>query len=237
MKISIQLILAAIIVILLLLMGAYALTNGNNTSTHTATETPTATITPTETTVVSPSATPSMAVTATPAPATTPTPTAAPNVTAASGVKLTKYGYWITYPPFSYYDIHQNPYYVTSDTRPVVQFTYTSGSTLGFQFNDGSDISYIRGDDDFHISIPLTRSNTSGRLSPQITITGTNLPSDDLYIETQPVFNDGQATATLSIVYIHAEVDDPYGTFSISTSSDYVVGANNPFNMYLNMMW
>lgn len=104
MKISIQWISAAILVILLLLVGAYALSNGANAPATNATATPTTTITPTP---VAPSTTPT-AVPPSPAPVLTPP--------GANGVMNTGFGYNITYPPFASYDINVNPNYRTGPT-------------------------------------------------------------------------------------------------------------------------
>ncbi len=129
MKISYQWILAAIIVLLIILVGAYALTNGKSTPATNVTATPTAaiTFTPTATIVASPSATPSANVTATPAPTTMPTPTATPTLSGSNGVKLTSFGYYITYPPFSDNEVHVNPNYVPSQ-GDVVYFDPTSAT-------------------------------------------------------------------------------------------------------------
>ena len=87
--------LAVIVVLIVILIGAYVFSDGNNTPVTNATATPTLAATPTAVPTVSPTASPS--VTATP----TITPTATPVPTVSSGVKATKYGYNITYPPIT----------------------------------------------------------------------------------------------------------------------------------------
>ena len=83
---------------MIILVGAFALSGSNNA---TPTVTPTAlpvTVTPTPV----PSGAPTGASTATPtvvAVTPTPTPTVTPTTEPESGVKLTEFGYWITYPP------------------------------------------------------------------------------------------------------------------------------------------
>jgi hypothetical protein len=125
MKISYQWILAAIIVILVILVGAYALTNGNNSPATNVTATPTTTITPTATVLASPTATPSTSATATPAASTK--PTATPTLSGSNGVKLTDFGYYITYPPFSENQVNVNKGYV-ADQGDVVYFSPTSST-------------------------------------------------------------------------------------------------------------
>lgn len=98
---TLKLIMGAIIVILIILVGAFALSSASNQSASNATITPTPTATPTA------------------APTTTVTPTQSPSATPApsleSGVKLTEFGYYITYPEFSTYEVHANPDYVSSN--------------------------------------------------------------------------------------------------------------------------
>lgn len=140
MKISIQWILAAIIVILLLLVGAYALTNGNNAPATNATATPTTTITPTATVAASPTSTPSTAPTTAPTATAKPTPTATPTISGASGVKLTDFGYYITYPPFAYNDINVNPNYVKQGD--FVYFSPTSATITKYTDLEEASESY-----------------------------------------------------------------------------------------------
>lgn len=97
MKDEYKILIGAIIVILIVLVGAYALSGSNNPGPGVSPTAVPATATPT--TVPegggsiggTPTATPTVVPTATPAPTPTPEP--------ESGVKLTEFGYWITYPP------------------------------------------------------------------------------------------------------------------------------------------
>ncbi len=97
MKDEYKILIGAIIVILIVLVGAYAMSGSNNPQ---PTATPTALpVTATPTTVPegggSTGGTPSATPTAVPTAEPSPTPTTEPE----SGVKLTEFGYWITYPP------------------------------------------------------------------------------------------------------------------------------------------
>jgi hypothetical protein len=108
MKNDMKIILGAIIVILLLLVGAYALSGSNNAQpTATPTVTP---VTATPTPVPGGStATPAPTVVPTVAPTVTPEPTVTPTPVPESGVKLTEFGYWITYPPLDPQKWSTNP--------------------------------------------------------------------------------------------------------------------------------
>jgi hypothetical protein len=97
MKDEYKILLGAIIVILIVLVGAYALSGSGNPGPSASPTVVPVTATPTTvpggggSTGGTPSATPTVVPTATPAPTPTPEP--------ESGVKLTEFGYWITYPP------------------------------------------------------------------------------------------------------------------------------------------
>lgn len=129
MKNEIKILIAALVVILIVLVGAFAL-SGSNTPQATATPTVlpvTATPTPVpdgsgSTATATP--VPSVAPTATPVPSVTPTPMP------ESGVKLTEFGYWITYPqldpqtwstnPPPYHPANNVVYFdPTSQIRPI----------------------------------------------------------------------------------------------------------------------
>ncbi len=95
-----KILVAGIIIILIILVGAFALSGSNNaTPTITPTATPVITVTPTPI----PSSGSTGASTPTPTAVVSATPTPTPSVTATpvpdSGVKQTEFGYWITYPP------------------------------------------------------------------------------------------------------------------------------------------
>jgi hypothetical protein len=93
MKDEYKILIGAIIVIVIVLVGAFALSGSNNPQpTATPTATP-ATATPTVIPGGGGGETPSTT------PAVTPVPTPAPSTEPESGVKLTEFGYWITYPP------------------------------------------------------------------------------------------------------------------------------------------
>ncbi len=94
-----KILIAGIIIILIILVGAFALSGSHNA---TPTVTPTATpVTATPTPIPSGGSTgastptPSVVVSATP----TPTPSVSATPEPASGVRQTEFGYWITYPP------------------------------------------------------------------------------------------------------------------------------------------
>ncbi len=124
MKISYQWILAAIIILLIILVGAYALTNGNNVPATNVTATPMTTITLTPT-PVAPSTTSTTVASVTPTAIVSSTPIPTPTLSGANGVKKTDFGYYITYPPFSDNQVHVNPNYVASQGN-VVYFSPTS---------------------------------------------------------------------------------------------------------------
>ena len=107
-------ILVAIVAILVILVGAYAL-SGSNTSNPTATPTAITTPTPTASATAVTSATPAPSVAST----ATPTPTTVPTYSGSSGVTKTDFGYYITYPPFSNNDVHANLNYVPSPSAPA----------------------------------------------------------------------------------------------------------------------
>lgn len=381
MKISYQWILAAIIVILVILVGAYVLTNNNNAPATNVTATPTTTITPTATVLASPSATPSTAATATPTATTKPTATATPTISGSNGVKLTEFGYYITYPPFSENQVNVNSGYVASpsqgdfvyfsptsatitkdpelegdeETPDAYAVVHRSGNLSGtthvtisansdgsiadwfFSNTDGSssaDVTFAPGESEktigifvwiysdeetysgsdsdlghliltindvdgvdsigsndmftltvnqqtvspspsgegvqfssnggyakngtyfdhssfdvstidyskpwFEADITLTRTSTSGSISPNIVISETNIPNGDIYIKQQPTFADGQATATVQIAFDlngGSEGTDPYAKLSISPSSMYTIGSNNPFYLDTFREW
>lgn len=254
MKISFTWILAAIVVILILLVGAYALTNNNNAPATKATATPTTTATPSATPVASPSAIPSTVASATPAATTNPTPTATPSPSGSSGVRQTEFGYYITYPPFADYQINPNPNYAISNGSPavtpspspsgqVVQFISSSGYAISRTYIDGSTmdmntINYMK--PWFVANITLTRTSTSGTLSPTISISETNIPSADFYINKQPTFEDGQSTATVQVIFDTrggGDGTDSYAKLMISPSSAYTTGNNNPFYLDTFVDW
>ncbi|BAI62450.1 hypothetical protein MCP_2378 [Methanocella paludicola SANAE] len=98
MKNETKILVGAIIVILLLLVGAYALSGSSPQPSATPTVLP-VTVTPTVTPVPSVSVTPSVEPTVTATATATPVPSVTPTPTPESGVKQTEFGYWITYPP------------------------------------------------------------------------------------------------------------------------------------------
>jgi hypothetical protein len=168
MKDTTKWILVAIVVLLILLVGAYALSNSNNTPTTNATVTPTATIVPTPTNVAGPSVTPTTTTTATTAP-TNPTPTTTPTQSGSSGVKQTSYGYYITYPPFSDNEVHVNPNYVSggSPTIDVVNFqnTATTLSRMGILVDDEPEALIRTGDLTQPLDVNIVSEDLTGKVS------------------------------------------------------------------------
>jgi ABC-type nickel/cobalt efflux system permease component RcnA len=109
MKDTTQWILAAIIFLLVILVGAYALSHGQNHQASNASVTNQSSDTPTI--VASPSSEPTLTPSAIPSPSATPTPSE------TSGVKHSSYGYDYTYPEFVSYSINANPDYVPPAPR------------------------------------------------------------------------------------------------------------------------
>ncbi len=107
-----KILIAAIIVILIILIGAFAL-SGSNNATPTVTPTATPVITATPTAVPSGGSSGASTTTPTPTVVVSATPTPVPSVSATptpdSGVKQTQYGYWITYPPLGPENWSTNP--------------------------------------------------------------------------------------------------------------------------------
>lgn len=135
-------ILIAIVgIIVVILIGAYALSNGSNQPAASATPTAaaSATATPTSITPV-----PSATIVPTATTLATATPTATPKPSGSSGVKQTEFGYYITYPPFSYNEVAVNPAYVptgattTPTPSPSPSPSPTPEGTVTFVYGYGS---------------------------------------------------------------------------------------------------
>lgn len=95
MKDEYKILIGAIIIVMIVLVGAYAL-SGTNSPQPAATPTPVpVTATPTATPGGGGETTPTASPTVAPTVAPTPVPSPEPE----SGIKLTEFGYWITYPP------------------------------------------------------------------------------------------------------------------------------------------
>ncbi len=90
-----KILIGAIIVILIVLVGAFALSGSNNQQPTVTLTAPPVTVTPTAVPGNEDGTTPSATPTAMPTTMPAPTPSPEPE----SGVKLTEFGYWITYPP------------------------------------------------------------------------------------------------------------------------------------------
>jgi len=257
MKNEVKILIAAIVIILIILVAAYAISGSKSPQpTVTPTAQPTITPTPTPTPLASGTGgTGSNGGTSnpTPTPSISPTPTAilTPTVTPmpASGVELTRFGYWITYPPLGPENWSTNPppsIGTTQQTQtiPVVQFKYDSGNYYIGTYSDGSTMNETNsfdeqtGEHNCEVNITLTRSTNSGSLSPDIIISDTNM-SGYVSISQQPTFNDGQTTATLQVLLTNTEAGIwnrayIYAYFSIEADpSSYSIGQNNPF--YLNL--
>jgi hypothetical protein len=254
MKNEYKILIAAIVVILILLGGAYALSGSKGPqATATPTAQPTSTPTPTPTPIASGTGG-STGGASNPAPTTaptiTPTPTIVPSPTPSSGVELTQFGYWITYPPLKpenwsiYTPPNSNgagptPTPTITPTNSGVQFISAGGYVGNRSYFDKSTMdvsSEFPGADNspwWEVNITLTRTTTTGSLSPNIVISGYhNMPTENIYISQQPTFADGQATATVQVTFSlgsGSEVDHSYVNLSISPNTSYTIGPNNPF--------
>jgi hypothetical protein len=163
-----------------------------------------------------------------------------------SGVELTQFGYWITYPPLGPENWSNNPPpsqvtpQPTTQQTPVVQFKYNSGYLNNYSYSDSSpmDYSWLDGSqEEVEINITLIRSTSTGTLSPDIIISNTNV-SNYISIIQQPTFNNGQTTATLQVLYVLSTYygGTKYAYFSIvGDDASYSIGQNNPF--YLDLFF
>jgi hypothetical protein len=255
MKNEYKLLIAIIIILLIIVVGAYAL-SGSKGPQATATPTVQATNTPTPTPapIASGAGGSSGGVsspTPTTAPSATPTPTVVPSPTPSSGVEQTQFGYWITYPTL---DPEQWPVYTPPPAATIspspspspspsagsksVQFIavggYARNSTYfnGLQGLDVSTINYTK--PWFEANIILTRTSTSGTLSPTVVISNTDLPSGDIYINQQPTFADTQSDATMQVIFT---LGGGQSYFTISPSSAYTIGTNNTFDLDTFIEW
>jgi hypothetical protein len=234
MKDTTKWILAAIAVILIIGVGAFALSNGNGTPTVTPTATPEATATPTATPVASATAEPTVTPAPTTTPTATPTVTSTPTPSGKGGIKETEFGYVITYPEFAgSYEIHANPYNVPSvETRakPLVQFATADGFTncIYDEEGDGYTMDYggftsFEDDGDYgtvYASVLLQRmGNTTGTTNVIITVTRDVCYYDgeemeygwgpECYSFTNPVvFTDGQSASDMYLDLCSSESHD-----------------------------
>lgn len=142
-----KLIIGAIVVLLIILVGAYALSNGSNQPAASATPTAAASTTATPTPAASVTPVPSATVAPTATTSATATPTATPKPSGSSGVKLTEFGYYITYPPFSYNEFFANPSYMAPGATPTPSPSPspTPEGTVTFAYNYGT-INWNHGD-------------------------------------------------------------------------------------------
>lgn len=239
MKITIQWILAAILVILILLVGAYALTNGKNTPATNATATPTTTITPTPTpTPVAPSTTPTTVASVTPTAIASSAPTPTPTVSGASGVKKTEFGYYITYPPFSNNEVHVNPNYVESQ-GDVVYFSPTSATIAKYYDLDGA----VETPD--AVAVVHRSGNLSG--TTHVTIkAAVNANIDDLGFaftgdseSADVIFGPGESEKTVGIYVYQDHLYSSAGQMTLTiTNVDGVdsIGSNNVFTLTVHQL-
>jgi hypothetical protein len=90
-------------------------------------------------------------------------------------------------------------------------------------------------------NITLTRTSTTGSLSPTVEISSTHeIPSGKIYISQQPTFADGQSTATVQVTYTLSDgnpEDHSYAYLSIDSSPSYTIGSNNPFYLDTYFEW
>ncbi len=139
-------------------------------------------------------------------------------------------------------NVNSAPPVSTGDVQFIADGGYlwnglSQSNELVNKYSDGSnmDVDYISYAT-WEVNITLTRSNTVGSLSPDVTISSTNVPGD-ISISQQPTFDDGQADATLQVIYTHNSAAGPYADFTIGTSPLYTVGTNGNFNLGLNVQW
>lgn len=149
MKNEIKILIAAIVIILIVLVGAFALNGSNNAQPSAAPSVIPATATPTP----APSATPVSTPVPTPTPGVAPTATPVPVPENASGVKLTEFGYWITYPPLGPQTWSTNPPPYFGPANNTVYFDPVSGAytvgnlaITGESINSGHAVLHRRGD-------------------------------------------------------------------------------------------
>ena len=142
--------------------------------------------------------------------------------------------------PFTYGDRNQYTINVNSPSSSgqVMQFISNGGYITNDTYFDTTsmDVSEIE-HGTWEVNITLTRSSTSGSLSPHVEM-NTNIPGEYLYINQQPTFDDGQSTATLQVIYsIDTSIEGPYAEFTIDSSPLYSIGSNNPFYLDLYLEW
>jgi hypothetical protein len=134
MRNDVKIVLAILVVLLIILVGAFALSGSKGPqATVTPTAQPTNALTPTPTPIASGTGGSSGgASNPTPTPTITPTaaPTVAPSPTPSSGVEQTQFGYWITYPPLKPENWSTNPPPQVNQGIPnnTVYFSPTSAS-------------------------------------------------------------------------------------------------------------
>jgi hypothetical protein len=122
---------------------------------------------------------------------------------------------------------------ITPNT-PTVQFN-TANAWL---YNESGCQIEQRNGNTYNISVVLTRSDTSGSYTPQVEITNTNVTYDDgLYLLDPVPFQDGQTTTKVYISYNPGDnsVQNPYGIFTIDSTSDYNAGSQNQIDLNLTL--
>jgi hypothetical protein len=193
MKNDMKIILGAIIVILLLLVGAYALSGSSPQPTATPTVTPvTATPTPVpggSTPSPSPSVAPSVVPSVTTEPTVTPTPVP------ESGVKLTEFGYWITYPPLGPQKWSTNPR-PNLNVGDIVYFDHTSDIVHLNSITVDSSGEYAQ--------VDLARSNASSTTNVIVYID----PASTLYFDRDQVSNNGGTVTFIDESHINIRFDE-----------------------------
>ncbi len=240
MKDNLKWIIAAIVVLLVILVGAYALSNGGNQPVVNASVTPDATATPTSTPAISPTAAPPAAATPTITPTITPTVTPTPKP--SGSIQQTQFGYVITYPPFAEsYDIHVNPYYTS---RAATTISFASDSNLYRE--DLQDVSYpVKTKWNGQIGLVRTDSLNGSVTAHVILIANsTFVPLESVTYESAITFEDQQSTAPMHLNidygtfvddgnFVQGIASSPDLTFEIVPDSSYNVGAINQFGYYI----
>jgi hypothetical protein len=197
MKNEIKILIAAIVVILILLVGAFALSGSNNPQPSATPTAVPATATPT---VVPAGGNTGGATNPTPAPTVAPTatPTPTPTPEPASGVKQTEFGYWITYPPLDPQKWSTNP----QPTAPLWNVTYFDPTTAVINYNTKSRS--IQTDGDYRRSY----IQRVGDLDGTVNVTFIMLASDNVEIGGGKSTDVPEVSEYNYYAYIHDEYGD-----------------------------
>jgi hypothetical protein len=248
MKDTTKWIIGAIVVLLIVLVGAYALSNGSNQPASNTTVTPEVTVTPAPTTEATATAT----AAPTSSPSATPAPTAAPTPSAGSGVKQTEFGYYITYPPFSHNEVFANPSHMAPGATPTPTATPTpsTDNAVMFTSDEGTiwvedaildtwytDAEVRQGGQWVDVYVPMERTgDVSAPLSVSVTITTTD--GSFGYVGENPVIfamGDTHTIYTFSIPMTYLESDPMNNVIlHIEDSSLYTVAPYQDYVLRIN---